>query len=86
MVIVCAFGLYCVVTDFFGFAPTSEGFENTAVHIPTYATASAPAATADYVGSIGVRSARAVTKVGLPIIGTSPIAWSRTPTAVAATR
>ncbi|MGA7450977.1 MAG: hypothetical protein WBW73_06780 [Rhodoplanes sp.] len=87
MGIVCAVALYYIVTDFLGLAPTHEALEKTAAHIPMYATARAPTATADYVGSIGrARSARAGAKVTLPIIGTSTTAESRTPTAAAAAR
>jgi hypothetical protein len=85
-VIVCAVAFYCIVTDFFRPVSTQEAFERTVAQIPIYATASAPTATPDYVGSIRrTRFAGAVAKVTLPIIGTSTIAPNRTPTAVAAT-
>jgi hypothetical protein len=70
--IVCAVAVFIVVTDLYRSVSTQE------VHVPIYATATAPVAAAEPVGSITrTRSPRAVAKVRLPIIGTRAITHSR---------
>ena len=70
--IVCVVAVYIVVTGLYRSVSTEE------VHVPIYATATAPVTAAESVGSITrTRSPRAVAKVTLPIIGTRAIAQSR---------
>lgn len=70
--IVCAVAVYIAVTGLYRSVSPEE------VHVPIYATATAPVTAAASVGSITrTRSPRAVSKVGLPIIGTRAITPSR---------
>ena len=76
--IACAVAVYIVVIDFYRSVFTQEALETSVVHVPIYATATAPVTAAEPVGSITrTRSPRAVAKVTLPIIGSRAITQSR---------